>query len=334
MRWEGRPEGPEMPLAAKVAFLGSSGAYADGGKVVIRETHMSWVFITGDTVYKLKKPVRASYLDFSTLPRREAACRAEFAVNGQLAPQVYLGVVPLTLAAEGLSIGGAGAIVDWLVLMRRLAEDRMLDRALLGGPIDRSTLDRLADVLSEFYRHATPVLTAPEILLGRWRTRLAENRSILVNPALGLRFPQFDRIDRTQRRFLAQCAPALFERAAGRRIVDGHGDLRPEHIFLGEPLAVIDRLEFDARLRAVDPLDEIESLAVECTQLGQRAVGEYLVERVGRRLHDPIPPVSPPSTAATARHSAPALPSPISLMPRSATRRNGRTSRRATSPWR
>ena len=113
---------------------------------------------------------------------------------------------------------------------------------------------------------------------------------ILVNPALGLRLPQFDRIDRAQRRFLGECAPALFERAADRRIVDGHGDLRPEHIFLGEPLAVIDRLEFDARLRAVDPLDEIESLAVECAQLGQRAVGEYLVERVSRRLHDPIPP--------------------------------------------
>jgi aminoglycoside phosphotransferase family enzyme len=71
--------------------------------MVARETHMSWVFMAGDRVYKLKKPVRFSYLDFSTLDRRAAACRAEYLLNRRLAPDVYLDVVPLTASPTGLA---------------------------------------------------------------------------------------------------------------------------------------------------------------------------------------------------------------------------------------
>src|SRR5208283_2544205 len=96
-------------------------------EVVRRETHMSEVFLADDRVYKLKKPVRFPYLDFSTLARREAACRAELKLNRRLAPNVYLGVVPLACSAQGLAIAGDGEVVDWLVVMTRLDESQMLD---------------------------------------------------------------------------------------------------------------------------------------------------------------------------------------------------------------
>ena len=256
-----------------------------------RQTHMSWVFLTGDHAYKLKKPVRFPFLDYSTLARREAACRAEIAINRQLAPQVYCGVAPLVRTPEGLAIGEKGDVADWLVVMRRLAERRMLDRALAAGTVDRSDLERLADVLVAFYRRAARVpLTAAAHRLA-WERRITENQRLLSDAGRGLDERQVARVHRAQRRFLAAFGDIVAERACRRRIVDGHGDLRPEHIFLGEPVAIIDRLEFSRDFRSVDPFDELAFLEIECVRLGFPDAGRIILERVAAGLHDRPPPV-------------------------------------------
>src|SRR5690606_15001688 len=140
-------------LSAKVEFLSRPESYGPAPvEVAARETHMSWVFLAGERVYKLKKPVRFPYLDFSTLPRREAACRAELALNRRLAPDVYLGVAPLTVSAGGFSIGGEGAPADWLVVMKRLDERFMLDRLIADGRLGAAELDSLCLTLARFYR--------------------------------------------------------------------------------------------------------------------------------------------------------------------------------------
>ncbi len=126
--------------ATRSGFFSCPATYSCApGQVVARETHMSWVFMAGDRVYKLKKPVRFAYLDFSTLDRRAAACRAEYLLNRRLAPDVYLGVVPLTISTSGLAISGDGPVVDWLVVMRRLEENETLEAALRGGWLKPST---------------------------------------------------------------------------------------------------------------------------------------------------------------------------------------------------
>ena len=128
-------------LADKVELLSRPGAYPGyQGEVARRETHMSWVFLTRNRAYKLKKPVRFPYLDFSTLALREAACRAEIRLNRRLAPDVYLGVVPVTWSATALSVGDGGDIVDWLVVMRRL--DEITDA---GSGARRTPREGLAD---------------------------------------------------------------------------------------------------------------------------------------------------------------------------------------------
>ena len=111
---------------------------------------MSHVFLVGDQVFKLEKPVRFPYLDFSTLQRREAACRAEIELNRRLTPDVYRGVVPLVRSATGLAIGGRGEVVDWLVVMKRLDENQMLDRVIAAGRLQRWQIDRLASTLVNF----------------------------------------------------------------------------------------------------------------------------------------------------------------------------------------
>jgi aminoglycoside phosphotransferase family enzyme len=277
-------------LAEKVAFLSRPDAYPSPvDEIIVRETHMSCVFLAGDRVYKLKKPVRFPYLDFSTLERRETACRAEVTLNRRLAPDVYIGVAPLTTSAGRLSIGGAGALTDWLVVMRRLDERWTLEEVVRGNSLETQQLDRLAATLVRFYREACAVLISPAPHLCEWSGRLATNRRVLLDPRFGLPSTVIRRIDRLQRRFLSECGAMLGARVRRRRIVDGHGDLRPEHIWLDHKVRIIDCLEFNPLLRAVDPFDEIAYLDLECERLGAAWAGQYIKARVERGLREDAP---------------------------------------------
>ena len=279
--------GAGWTLDAKVKFLSRPDAYRPTpGEVIRRETHMSWVFLAGDRVYKLKKPVRFPYLDFSSPARREAACRAELRLNRALAPDIYLDVLPLVETGEGMSIGGAGIPVDWLVVMKRLDESAMLDCLIAEQHVDIVKLDRLAAVLAKFYRTATPVFLPPAIHLVDWKRSLAYNRRILLDPRFSIPAGLVQRIDHAQRRFLDRHSGLITARLRHRRIVWGHGDLRPEHIWLGDKVRIIDCLEFNPRLRVVDPFDEVAYLGLECERLGAAWVGAFIERRMKRMLRD------------------------------------------------
>jgi aminoglycoside phosphotransferase family enzyme len=285
------PAAAGATLADKVAFLSRPDAYHHPvGEVSLRETHMSWVFLAGDRVYKLKKPVRFPYLDFSTLERREAACSAEVSLNRRLAPDVYIRVAPLTLSAGALSIDGPGIVADWLVVMRRLDDRWDLDRVLRERRLEPLELDRAATTLVRFYRRARPVHVSSGAHLTEWVRSLAANRHVLSNPRFGLSQALVMRIDRAQRRFLAERRAMLVARVERRRIVDGHGDLRPEHIWLDHEVRIIDCLEFNARLRAVDPFDEVAFLDLECERLGASWAGRRLRTRIACGLDERLPP--------------------------------------------
>lgn len=281
------PETGLPTLAAKVAFLATPAAYPEPvGEIVRRETHMSFVFLAGDKVYKLKKPVRFPYLDFSTLERREAACSEELRLNRRLAPDVYLGVVPLVATEEGLSIGGRGATIDWLVVMRRLAERWALDHAIEEHRVSTSQLDRLIMTLGRFYRHAQRPFVTPAAQIAEWHRNISDDCCILLDRRFSLPAGLVRKIERTQRRFLERRTGILTRRERERRIVDGHGDLRPEHIWLTDGIKIIDCLEFNIRLRTVDPFDEIAYLSLECERLGAPWIGDYVKRGISRVLHD------------------------------------------------
>ena len=286
-----REEGLSIPtLQEKVAFLSEARSYgAAVEEVEVRETHMSWVFLAGDYAFKLKKPVRFPYLDFSTLAKRQMACRAEVELNRRLARDVYLGAVPLSVSAKGLAIGQGTVTVDWLVKMRRLNEGRMFDNLIARNQADRHCLDAIVLKLSDFYRRANAVSWAPMPYLKQWKLNLQQNRGVLLDRRFGLAQAPIRHCDRMLRQFLRQQHSLLLGRLRRRRIADGHGDLRPEHIWLGDGVKIIDCIEFNARLRIVDPLEEIAYLDLECEHLGQKGVGDYVRPRVMRALHDAPP---------------------------------------------
>lgn len=274
-------------LARKVAFLSQPESYTPApDRLQARETHMSWVFMNGARVYKLKKPVRFPYLDFSTLARRRAACLAEANLNRRLAPDVYLGMVPLTESTSGYAIDGSGPVADWLVVMRRLNEDETLEARLRKGNASAADAARLAAVFAGFYAHAARILIAPETYLASLYEAAVLDWQMLLNRRFDLPRGKILRIASAQRRFLKRNARLLAERVSRRLIVDGHGDLRPEHIWLSPPFPIIDCLEFNSRLRANDALDEIAFLHLECERLGARWFGDAVRQRLARRLHD------------------------------------------------
>lgn len=277
----------ESELRDKVDFLSQRHAYPEcAATITTRETHMSWVFLVGDKAYKLKKPVRFPYLDFSSVAKREAACRAELRLNRRLAHDVYLDVLPLVRSSKGLAIDGPGEAVDWLVMMRRLDERNMLDNSIVEGGVKTWELDRLAAVLAQFYRRAQPTFVSSAVRLTEWYRSLDYNRRVLLDGRLAMPAGLVQWIDQVQRRFLDRRSDLLAERIRRRKIIDGHGDLRPEHIWLGDPVRIIDCIEFNPHLRAVDPFDEIAFLALECERLGAGWIGEYVERRIRQELQD------------------------------------------------
>jgi aminoglycoside phosphotransferase family enzyme len=287
-------------LEDKVAFLSRPGAFPGEGAAETLQTHMSWVFLTGERVYKLKKPVRLPYLDFSTLERRAQACREELRLNRRLAPDVYLGMAPLVLKPDGLRIGdlapdGAAAdvmdhagVVDWLVVMRRLDRGRMLEDLLHDGVSD-GALSRLSQRLASFYRHVPRARMTPDAWSARRRAELKEARAILLDRRLDMPRGLVRRVLALSARIGARCEPLVARRIRRGRLVDGHGDLRPEHIWLGDGVVVIDALEFNAALRAVDPLEEIAFLELECARLNAPRIGARIERKILWRLCETRP---------------------------------------------
>ena len=142
---------------AVIEFL-SDPANFDGMAVKRIDTHAASVFLVGDRAHKIKRAVRFSFLDFSTLAKRKAACEAEIAVNRSFAPAIYRGVAAITREPNGrLAIGGRGEPVEWSVEMRRFDESQTLDRLADAGQIDDSLADALGRAVAGAHRLAPSV---------------------------------------------------------------------------------------------------------------------------------------------------------------------------------
>ncbi|WP_404364187.1 hypothetical protein [Marinobacter sp.] len=261
--------GPERKI---MEFLSRPDSYPEGtGRVEIRETHLSRVYLTDRFVYKLKKPLRYDFLDFTTPEARLHNCETEVLINSELAPDVYQGVVTLAEnAREGLNLEGRGRPLDYLVKMRRLPEDRNLEVQMAEGHLDPKDIDRAARRLAHFYAERPvhgPVQA--EKLEKKVGEHAAELRGLPVDTG--------GRLDKLERGLLARLEDHRQDLASRRR-VDVHGDLRPEHVYPGEKPAFLDRLEFDAGLRLMDPLEELCFFAMECRRQGNAWVGERFIE--------------------------------------------------------
>lgn len=245
--------------------------------VTVKETHISWVFLTDRHAYKLRKPVKFSFVDFSTLERRKRDCDVEVDLNKRLAAEVYLGVVPLVrLAAGGYRFGGSGEVVDYAVKMVRLPEAACLSSVLSHRRLTSAEVASLGHLLLDFYRQLAPATLTTQDYFRRIERHIAENDADLRTRVVPSQQSLLRRLLQAQLFYVRVFQDELSSRVQDGQIVEGHGDLRPEHVYmLGKPV-VIDAVEFSTELRQVDVLDELAFLAMECDRLGYTAVGDQL----------------------------------------------------------
>lgn len=279
-------------LQEKVRFLRHPAHYPHRpDSVEPIETHMSWVFLAGSFVYKFKKPVRYGPIDFSTLEKRHRVCSDELRLNRRFAPETYRGLVPLRREeTAGLSIDGPGEVAEWMVLMRRLPERYFLDRMMAAGDVEESDLERAALSLARFYRNASPWEGTPGEYVNLLRTQLRTNRRALREARDTLAPERAEPVVAALDRALGDRKNFLRKRARRRRIVEGHGDLRPQHVCLRPRPVFFDCLEFDRSLRLLDPVDEIAYLAMECEYRGTPRVGEIFYETYAEVTGDEVDP--------------------------------------------
>ena len=282
-----RTQSPD--LETKVAFLRSPAAYAYQPPLVTTiETHMSWLFLTGSLVYKLKKPVKYPFLDFTTLGRRRHYCEAEVRLNRRLAGAIYRRVARLCLDQRGqLSLDGDGTVVEWLVEMEQLAEDKFLHTSITRSTVSKEAVAQVAEKLCHFYAKARPQRRDGQLYLNHLLTESSVNRRLLGRPKSQLPLVRtIDLLDRVEA-LLRLRIPEIRERISMGCMVDGHGDLRPEHVWLGPPAGIVDCLEFDRRMRIIDPYDELNYLGLECELLGADWIRPFVLESLeevfGRR---------------------------------------------------
>ena len=251
-----------------------------GGEVEFRETHASRVYLVGERVYKVKKPVDFGFLDFTTLERRIHFCREEVRLNDRFAPGTYLGVGELRADGGRIRLDGAGERVEVAVVMRRLPAERMLDRLLAAGdPGLPAAMGPLGVRLAELHATSTVCHQAPgsdrRQVRSNWEENFAQTAAFV--PSLLPRAGQ-EGARRLVDSFFRDFGTLLEERQAAGFVRDGHGDLHSAHICLTEPLQIFDCIEFNPGFRIADTSADLAFLLMDLEFLGRRDLAATLLE--------------------------------------------------------
>jgi aminoglycoside phosphotransferase family enzyme/predicted kinase len=256
----------------------------DVSSVEVHQTHISVVFLAGASAWKVKKPVRFDFLDFSTLQRRRHFCDEEVRLNRRNAPDVYLGVVPITQEASPgrepgeVRVGGEGEVVEWAVHMRRLPAEATLLRRLERDEVDGALVERLAQRVADFHRRAEA--TDAMKPAGRFDAVAGNLHAVLdaarAQAGTTVRPVVVARLEARVAEALACLRPLIDARAERGLIRDTHGDLHLDHVyhFPDQPppgdLVVIDCIEFNERFRHADPVADMAFLVMDLMFHGRR----------------------------------------------------------------
>jgi aminoglycoside phosphotransferase family enzyme/predicted kinase len=243
------------------------------------ETHISRVYLAGDRAFKVKKPLVLPYLDYGTPARRRAMCRAEVALNRRLAPDIYLGVRSLVPGPDDrLRIGAEDDpdAVDYAVEMRRYRDEATLAARLAAGAAGAAELTAVGARLARFHADAEPDIRQDggEAVKRALDDNFASLRSLVRRP---VERRAIARAERFAAAFLTLVWDELDHRAAAGRVLNGHGDLRLEHVLLEHGVEVVDCVEFDDGLRRIDVAADLAFLVMELHEARRADLAAVLV---------------------------------------------------------
>jgi len=257
-------------------------------KIELVQTQMSFIFLTGEYVYKVKKPVNLGYLDYTTLEKRHFFCRQELELNRRLCPDVYLAVIPIVEEKGELRIEGQGKAIEYAVKMKKLPGERMMDVLLSQGQVTPEMVARVAEKLADFHKKAQ---TNQEIgafgKLDIIRHNCDENFA-QTEKYIGLTIPRakYELIRGYTDSFINGNADLFEKRVSEGRIRDCHGDLHAAHVCFTDEICIYDCIEFNDRFRYCDVASELAFLAMDLDRYQQAGLSLYLVNTYVELSHD------------------------------------------------
>jgi len=277
-----------------VNFLLQPTAYAQVPETVkLVQTHISYVFITDNFVYKFKKPVDFGFLDFTTLAQRQMYCQQELILNRRLCPSIYLDLVALEKTDGNFNLtsqerANTANTVEFGVKMKRMPEERMMANVIRTGGLAPEMIDSICDVLVPFYAKADggPEIQKfgrPEAVSVNILENFSQTESFIGSKSLSK--SQFDRIKSFSDIFLRQ--QELFaQRISAGRIRDCHGDLYSANICLSDKVYIFDCIEFNERFRFCDVASDIAFLAMDLDFHGLASLSDRFVTRFMQKSDD------------------------------------------------
>jgi len=257
-------------------------------EVKIVQTQMSFVFLTGDYVYKVKKPVNLGYLDYTTLEKRRFFCHQEVDLNRRLCPNAYLDVVPLTEDSVGIHVERQGEAIEYAVKMRQLPQERMMDVLLPQGKVTKEMIARVAEKLVDFHQKAK---TNPEIAaFGKVDTirQNTDENFTQTEKYIGLSIPltTYNHIKNYTHYFIDSNGGLFDKRVNEGKIRDCHGDLHAAHVCFTADICIYDCIESNDRFRYSDVASEIAFLAMDLDRYEQADLSRHLVNTYVKLSHD------------------------------------------------
>ncbi len=269
---------PQLPEL--VQALLDPKAYPDTPQgIELVQTQMSFVFLTDDYVYKVKKPVNLGYLDYTTLDRRQFYCQREVELNQRLCPDVYRGVVPITQRQGDTFVEGQGEVIEYAVKMRRLPQEAMMDGLLANNQVSPQMVTSLAQKLVEFHRRAETNANISTFGNLDAITKNTEENFTQTEKYIGNTISQekYQRIKDYTDSFIDKNNSLFHKRIIGGRIRDCHGDLHAAHICFTNGICIYDCIEFNDRFRYCDVASEVAFLAMDLDHYRQADLSQSFV---------------------------------------------------------
>jgi aminoglycoside phosphotransferase family enzyme len=264
-------------------------------KIEMVQTQMSFIFLAGEYVYKIKKPINLGYLDYTTLEKRYFFCQQELELNRRLCPDAYLAVVPITMSLRGakrrsnlLRIEGQGKAIEYAVKMKQLPQDRMMDVLLPRGQVTLEMVAKVAEKLVGFHKkaQANPQIAAfgnLDVICHNCDENFAQTENYI-----GLTIPktQYERIKGYTDNFIKSNASLFDKRVREGRIRDCHGDLHAAHVCFTDDICIYDCIEFNDRFRYSDVASEVAFLAMDLDRYQQAGLSRHLINTYVGLSHD------------------------------------------------
>jgi len=270
----------ELQISSLREVLQRPELYPDHPRAVkFIETHISLLFLTGNYVYKVKKPVDFGFLDFTTLEKRKFFCEQEVKLNRRLSPTIYLGVVTISKIGDRIILDGRGELVEYAVKMRQIPEELLMDKLLEKKQVTPKMIEAISEKLVKFYfaAEASDLIKSfakPE----RVRQDTDENFE-QTKKYIDVTIPGevYEGVKNRTDDFFRTEEDIFYQRIAADRIRDCHGDLRLEHIFWEEEISIFDCIEFNERFRYTDVAADIAFLAMDLDYHGRQDLSAHLI---------------------------------------------------------